>query len=86
MCTALLPNMWYSGFFLTNGADAGLGEEERKLKCSCQGTFVVSEVLCLHNFMLSKCEFKSGRTASPPQRTDVFVQPVSCLFLRCFEP
>lgn len=76
MCTAVLPNTWYSGFFLTNGTSAGLGEEEGKWKCSCQGTFMVSELLCLHNFMFSKCEFKSESAASPPQRTDVFVQPV----------
>lgn len=34
-------------FFLTNGTSGGLREEEGKLKCSCQGRFVVSEVLCI---------------------------------------
>lgn len=34
-----------------NGTSAGLGEEEGKLKCSCQGKSMVSEVLCLHNLI-----------------------------------
>jgi len=51
------------GFLLMNGASAGLREEEEKLKWSCQGKSMVSEVWCLHNLIFSKYELKSERAA-----------------------
>lgn len=71
------------GFLLANGTSAGLREEEEKLKCSCWGKAVVSEVLCLHNLIFSKYELESGREAPLPQRSDVFAQHVSGSLLEC---
>lgn len=73
------------GFLLMHGASGGLREEEEKLKCSCWGKAVVSEVLCLHNLIFSKYELEPGREAPLPQRSDVFAQHVSGLFLECLE-